>query len=194
MTDVRMTGARTQWAGRKVAVATVAALVLVGCSTVESASRTTRVAATDVHDAVVYADAPRDVHSIGEVRNVGEAVMTPARDLGIRRSEIPPTLLAIDNPYGHTPPTCGEVRAELAELNALLGTDHDEERVEEGGKHEKTGLRVMASAVGGLVPFRGLVREVSGAKARERELKAAYRKGEVRRGYLRGVEAARECG
>jgi len=44
-----------------------------------------------------------------------------------------------------------------------------------------------------LLPFRGIVREVSGAAPAERKLAAAVGAGFARRGYLRGLHQARRC-
>ena len=47
--------------------------------------------------------------------------------------------------------------------------------------------------VNSLIPFRGIVREVSGAAPAERRLAAAIDAGFARRGFLRGVLSARGC-
>ena len=47
--------------------------------------------------------------------------------------------------------------------------------------------------VNSLIPFRGVVREVSGAAAADRRLTAATQAGFARRGFLRGVHQTRGC-
>ena len=47
--------------------------------------------------------------------------------------------------------------------------------------------------VNSLIPFRGLVREVTGAAPAERRLQAAIGAGLARRGYLRGLAETRHC-
>jgi hypothetical protein len=44
-----------------------------------------------------------------------------------------------------------------------------------------------------LIPFRGLIREISGAAPAQRRLNAAIDAGFARRGYLRGVLRTRGC-
>jgi hypothetical protein len=50
-----------------------------------------------------------------------------------------------------------------------------------------------AMVVNSLIPFRGIVREVSGAAAKERRMRAAVNAGLARRGYLRGLAATKGC-
>jgi hypothetical protein len=49
------------------------------------------------------------------------------------------------------------------------------------------------AVVNSLIPFRGLVREVSGAGPAQRRLNAALDAGYARRGYLRGIYVTRKC-
>jgi hypothetical protein len=48
--------------------------------------------------------------------------------------------------------------------------------------------------VSSLIPFRGLIRELSGANAQDRAIQAAIQAGLARRGFLKGVGAVRRCG
>ena len=68
-----------------------------------------------------------------------------------------------------------------------MGADANENRV---GKITEA---VGRSVVNSLIPFRGLVREISGAAPAERRLQAAVTAGIARRGYLRGLAGARSC-
>ena len=52
---------------------------------------------------------------------------------------------------------------------------------------------VGKTIVNSLIPFRGLVREISGAAPAERRLQAAVAAGIARRGYLRGLAGATKC-
>ncbi|MEK7111976.1 MAG: hypothetical protein AAB875_01485, partial [Patescibacteria group bacterium] len=52
---------------------------------------------------------------------------------------------------------------------------------------------VGKSLVNSLIPFRGVVREISGAAPAERRLRAAIAAGLARRGYLRGMASAKGC-
>ena len=53
--------------------------------------------------------------------------------------------------------------------------------------------RVAQAAVGSFIPFRGLIREISGANEQERKIQAAVQAGVARRAYLKGVGEARGC-
>jgi hypothetical protein len=125
----------------------------------------------------------------------GNIATQPARDVGIDKDKIPPVLqLAVENPYAPPPArTCKGYNVALGELNAVLGEDF---AVGAEGNENRTGK--IAEAVGktivnSLIPFRGLVREISGAAPAERRLQAAVTAGIARRGYLRGLAAAKGC-
>jgi hypothetical protein len=81
----------------------------------------------------------------------------------------------------------------VKELNQVLGPDY-----QPGAKHQENRMAKLAEAGGktvinSLIPFRGLVREVSGAAPAQRNLNAAVDAGYARRGFLRGVHATRQC-
>ena len=44
-----------------------------------------------------------------------------------------------------------------------------------------------------ILPFRGILREVTGAAENDRALRAAYTAGMVRRGFLKGLGLGRGC-
>lgn len=117
---------------------------------------------------------------------------TPLRDLNIKRDGIPEVLqAAARNPYateGLT--TCSSVVRAVQELDALLGPDFDLGEVERGGV---TPGKVAESIVGSLIPFRGLIREATGAADAERELQVAIFAGGTRRGFLKGLGVQRGC-
>ena len=165
-----------------------------GCSTVQSGMQTTRVAATKVHGAVVREEAPRSLDGVGRAETLGDAVMSPVKDLNLRKVEVPEAISRIFDPYAPVK-NCDLIHIERAELDAVLGPDYDAEMsLEERELLEQAGLGLVSSGLGSLIPFRGVVREVTGASREERELREAFRKGVVRRGFLRGQSAARNCG
>lgn len=121
-----------------------------------------------------------------------EAVMTPAEDVNIKKREIPPVLIsAADDPYSREGTrNCTQLNVALAELDAALGPDFD------SGEARRTGLdatKVAKSVVGSFIPFRGVIREVTGAAGAQRRYNAAVDAGLARRGYLRGIAQARRC-
>jgi hypothetical protein len=124
-----------------------------------------------------------------------EIVSQPARDVGASRSEIPPVLVKASNdPYSLAGlKTCRQIASAVQELNQVLGPDF-----QRGDKYQENRMAKLAQAGGktvinSIIPFRGLVREVSGAAPADRRLAVAVDAGYARRGFLRGVHAARSC-
>ncbi|PZU08739.1 hypothetical protein [Sphingomonas sp.] len=125
----------------------------------------------------------------------GQIATRPAVDVGVKKTEIPPVLIrAANNPYATAgAANCAQIRSSLANLNAVLGPDFQAgatTKENEAGKLAEAGGKTL---VNGLVPFRGLVREISGAAPAERRLNAAISAGHARRGFLRGLAVARKC-
>jgi hypothetical protein len=142
--------------------------------------------------------APPALAQTGQNRS-GEAVAadiakTPLRDTNIDARDIPVALeVAAENPYAPLGTrSCRELLVGLAELDGVLGPDFD------AGAPERDGTGRMAEGVArgvvaSLIPFRGVIRQVSGAADAERRYNAAVDAGIARRGYLRGVAAQRGC-
>lgn len=125
--------------------------------------------------------------------DAGEAVVQPLKDLSLVRERPPDVLLrAAAAPYAPAP-SCEAMAAEIAELDAALGPDVDVKPTDGGGAD------MAADLVGGAVrgalglPFRGVVRKISGAEKRDRDMARAILAGVVRRAYLKGVRAAQAC-
>lgn len=118
-----------------------------------------------------------------------EVVTQPGRDVGIDKAKIPPVLLdAADDPY-RSVTACPVLSRELRALNEELGPDFGT-----GPGHKTSILKTgSAAVVNTLIPFRGVVREVSGAAAADRRLAAATQAGIARRGFLRGIYTMRRC-
>lgn len=55
------------------------------------------------------------------------------------------------------------------------------------------GLKAGGNILGDLIPFRGIVRQVSGAEAEQARWEAAIYAGVARRSYLKGVLEGRDC-
>lgn len=121
-----------------------------------------------------------------------DAAMTPVEDVNLKKKEIPSVLLsAQDDPYSpESTRNCGQLNTALGELDTVLGPDFD------SGIETKHGLNatsVAKSVVGSFIPFRGVIREVSGAAGAERRYNAAVDAGIARRGYLRGIARTKGC-
>lgn len=110
--------------------------------------------------------------------------------------EVPAKLLAVqENPYSLAGlGKCAAIIDEVGELNAVLGPDVDEQvDKDRAKKREETAGRVAGTVAGSVIPFRGLIGEVTGANAERRRYALAVYAGTVRRGFLKGVGLERGC-
>ena len=73
---------------------------------------------------------------------------------------------------------------------SLTATSVSAQPAFKAGKLAEAGGKTIVNTI---IPFRGLVREVSGAAPAERRLDAAIKAALARRGFLRGVATARKC-
>ena len=175
----------------------VAALCLTACST----DKITLDSGQTVHQAI-------------------DAATGPLEDLNLRQREIPPMLLGIaTDPYA--PPkkvTCVTIRQELAQLDELLGSDikpagvdvaanddlvatiseidevelpETETVTNEGISFAENFMMDTIRSHTNILPFRSIVRYLSGANAHQRKLEHAYAAGKLRRAYLKGVAQSR---
>lgn len=129
--------------------------------------------------------------SVGE--DVIDAVTQPLSDLNLRSKDIPAILvLAQDQPYDTVSlADCAMLRGAIAELDEVLGPDADQEPDKDGLLNR--GLKTGGNVLGGLIPFRGMVRQISGAKAQEARWEAAIYAGVARRSYLKGYLKGQGC-
>lgn len=124
-----------------------------------------------------------------------EIVTQPARDVGAQRTEIPPLLeQAAADPYDLAGlRTCAQLSAAIVDLNGVLGPDLDAPPEEGGSDAGRVATAGGRAVINSIIPFRGLVREISGAAEQQRRLTAAIDAGFARRGFLRGVHRTRNC-
>lgn len=125
--------------------------------------------------------------------NAKDVAMTPITDLNVGRDgEIPAILTAAAaQPYSLDGlGKCKQLSDAVAELDEVLGPDIDLPQAE---RERVSGGRVAKWVVASVIPFRGLIREVSGANEQDRKVNAAIQAGLTRRGYLKGVGTARHC-
>jgi len=122
-----------------------------------------------------------------------EVAKTPLRDLNIDARDIPEVLkTAARDPYATAGMAkCDALVAAIADLDRVLGADYD--IAEESGEKRISEGRIGQSVVGSFIPFRGVVREATGAAEADRNLRAAYTAGMVRRGFLKGWGLGRNC-
>lgn len=130
--------------------------------------------------------------SKSDVKEAGQIASQPARDVGIEKTRIPAILAeAEEGPYSLTGMgSCSAISGEVRQLNAVLGADF-----RPGNRPAKRSVAKIGgtAVVNSLIPFRGVVREISGAAAADRRLQAATDAGIARRGFLRGVYQTRGC-
>lgn len=121
-----------------------------------------------------------------------DVALTPLADLNLSRDPIPQILLwARDNPYSNAGlENCGSIRAGIGDLDAVLGEDVDTAPPETRGLDAG---RVAQRVVGRFIPFRSIIREISGANSHEYNFRAAIAAGLMRRAYLKGLGEARGC-
>jgi len=124
--------------------------------------------------------------------DVGNVASTPADDLNLSKEDIPEVLLkAVADPYDRTGlRSCMQLAEAIDALDAVLGADFD---TYSGDQKRVSAGRIAKSAVGSLIPFRGIVRELTGAAKNQRELDEAIMAGAIRRGYLKGVGEEMNC-
>lgn len=121
-----------------------------------------------------------------------DVAMTPLTDLNLSKDAIPGILvLAALDPYADDGlKTCRQIGAAIADLDAVLGPDMD---VYEDDRDRIAWGKIAANAVGSFIPFRGILREITGAADHRRDFESAIYAGAVRRGFLKGLGQQKGC-
>lgn len=125
--------------------------------------------------------------------NAMDVAKTPITDLNVGRdNEIPPLLTAAAaKPYSLDGlRSCRQLTNAIEALDEVLGPDIDLPQAE---RERISGGRVAKWVVSSFIPFRGLIREISGANEQDRKVQAAIQAGLTRRGFLKGVGATKSC-
>ncbi len=138
------------------------------------------------------ASAPAFAQGMQDEPEIEDVARTPLEDFNIDSDDIPEVLVvAARDPYASDDlGTCNAIVAQIALLDTALGADFD---IAEDEERRLSRGRVAQSVVGSFIPFRGIVREVSGANARRAEVNMAITSGMVRRGFLKGLGQERGC-
>ena len=173
--------------------------ILTGCSAPQAGSQQERfVPARPVSS--IISDTVK-----GTAQGAWAAVQVPFEDLNLKRQKIPEKLQEIvDNPYAVPPQMlCAGIRKEIAELDELLGPDvctsqnptgmivsHKGEYIEQGAGLVREQAVGIVSGKTSIIPFRGVVRKITGAERHAREVERAYQAGKLRRAFLKGLAAA----
>ncbi|MFZ4541153.1 MAG: hypothetical protein ACOYNL_04990 [Rickettsiales bacterium] len=155
------------------------------------------------------------------VNDAIEAATGPLQDLNLRRQEIPPLLVkAMIDPYAHSKKSkCADIKTEVAGLDEILGPDVEPKNITLASANEGLGDNLsnlskaeipdtesLADSAGGLakdtlmntirsktniLPFRSIIRSITGASRHQKKLAAAYEAGKLRRAYLKGYADVR---
>jgi hypothetical protein len=127
--------------------------------------------------------------------SAGRIASQPAKDVGAMKIRIPPVLeAAAENPYDLKALTnCKKIASGFHSLTEALGPDFNTGEVKKENRVGKLAEAGGQSVINGFIPFRGLVREVTGAAPAQRRLNHAIEAGHARRGFLRGLYVGRRC-
>jgi hypothetical protein len=127
------------------------------------------------------------------------AAQAPLRDLNVIRTQVPQVLVdALADPYAR-PKTkkCQELAAMIMPLTDALGADIDVPPTQEEQNMIQRGRPMAFGAMAGLasdvIPFRGVVRQLTGAARHDEYVQAAILAGTARRAYLKGLGESRGC-
>lgn len=142
--------------------------------------------------ALAQPDEPADRPLTNRDPNAMDVAATPVTDLNLRKDEIPQLLIdAQIKPYDLSGlGRCSQIAATIGEFDAVLGDDIDLPQTP--GQRVSPG-RMAQYVVGSFIPFRGLIREVSGAADQQRRMNAAISAGLARRAFLKGIGQERGC-
>jgi hypothetical protein len=129
---------------------------------------------------------------LATAQSAGQIITQPARDVGLQKTEIPPLLEEVGKDPNSTAGTasCARISSAIAALSKVIGPDFSASPAVNKRNLAQIG---GSTVVNSLIPFRGIVREVSGASAAERRKSAAIDAGFARRGFLRGLQSAKKC-
>lgn len=144
--------------------------------------------------ATAYAD-PAQTSDEASQANLQGALLAPLRDVNLMKDEVPQVLNgAQEAPYLH-PETasCAQLSQMIAPLEAALGPDRGD-----GIEVRKTGVGTMvygavADVTRDAIPFRGVVRRLTGAARQDQKVREAREAGQLRRAYLKGFASAKGC-
>jgi len=134
---------------------------------------------------------------------VSNIATQPLKDLNLVKTAIPPILLEVETAPYQVPKdhSCGSISDSIDDLNAVLEPDIDvtvkevdSNLIDKGKKAAKKLAKAeLTNTVNNIIPFRGWVRKITGAERYTKREAEAYAAGIIRRAFLKGLRAAKEC-
>jgi hypothetical protein len=140
------------------------------------------------------ASSPRTVEDpASDPGKMGRMGRSPLSDFNLGEDNIPEVLRsAVADTYAVPGPLdCAGLGAEIVDLDSILGPDLDTLKAAE--RTEDFMGTALVGALRSLIPYRGVIRFLSGARHRERRILEAIGAGAVRRGYLKGLGESIGC-
>lgn len=125
-----------------------------------------------------------------------DVVLKPLSDFNVDKDPVPQLLQdAIRKPYDQTGlARCPAIEQAVRDLDTILGNDIDvAEDKTRGEKRGNVAGNVGKAIMGSLIPFGGVIREISGASANQRHWQMALYAGSARRSFLKGVGLQHGC-
>lgn len=169
--------------------------ILAGCNPTEGSQSEKFIPSRSIGD--IISDTMIDT-----VNGAWSVAQTPFEDLGLKEQPIPEKLQQIaDNPYKlPLSLNCESLRNEIIELDALLGPDictlenqagvaksSKGEYIEQGARLARDQAVGMVSSKVNIIPFRSIVRRISGAEKHAKLIERSYQAGKLRRAFLKGI-------
>ena len=130
-----------------------------------------------------------------------DAALSPLEDINLKRAAIPEEFKDIRNPYAVDPETsCETIAKEVTTLDSLLGRDWDVPPPDKKGLNDRAAdgastafLDAVSSGASGIIPYRGIVRTVTGANSQATKVRKAYERGSHRRTFLKAIGLMKGC-
>lgn len=157
-----------------------------------------RVATFTALATVVFAATPVMAQTAADPANVRpeDVVTSPLADINLMKKDVPAVLVAaLTDPYDLAGiQSCVGFTTAIIDLDMALGDDIDVAQTKTTEEKMGNGAGAIAkSVIGSFIPFRGVIRQISGANAQQRAWERALYAGSVRRAFLKGMGQSKGC-
>jgi hypothetical protein len=149
--------------------------------------------------AACASSSPQLSRTVQPDNSLGQVATTPLADVNLVKTDLPDVLaMAARDPYNpRGVGDCRSLAAEIRLLDDVLGADVDAPvQPDDRSDMDKAGsaaLTVAEVGVKSVIPFRGWIRQISGAARHDAMVDDAILAGATRRGYLKGVGMRLNC-